>query len=144
MAVGPVGAGKSTLIHALFGGDPVHKTQSLSYMANSIDTPGEFVNNPFYHHALFATALEADLIVFMQPTNVPRMVFPPRFTSGFPKKSIGVVNKIDLPEGNIERSRRFLEIIGVAPEDIFLMSARTGEGLEEFKEYIEKQLKEEV
>ena len=66
MVTGAVGAGKSTLLHTLFENGPVTKTQSLEYTHNAIDTPGEFTAHPFLKSALFATALEADLVIFIK------------------------------------------------------------------------------
>lgn len=140
MVVGPVGVGKSTLLHALYGGDPVTKTQSLQYGGQAIDTPGEFVDNPFYHHALFATALEATLIVFLQAADGERLTFPPGFTSGFPKKAIGVVTKTDLTGGDVERATDFLAMIGVARKDIFPVSALHGDGITQLKEFLDHTL----
>lgn len=137
MVVGPVGTGKSTLLHTLYHGKGVTKTQSLEFEANSIDTPGEFVENPFYHHCLFATALEADLIIFLQDATIDRLLFPPGFATGFPKPSIGVVTKIDKEGADVERSLAILKTLETT-EDVYIpISSVTGEGLEELREFVE-------
>ena len=67
MIVGAVGSGKSTLIKALNGDQSAAaKTQAMGYTANSIDTPGEFMENPSYYRALFATSMEASAVMFIQ------------------------------------------------------------------------------
>jgi len=44
---------------------------------------------------------------------------------------VPVINKIDLPAAEPERRREELcELIGLEPEDVFLVSAKTGEGIE--------------
>ena len=138
MAVGPVGTGKSTLIQRLYQGSDVKKTQSLEFETNSIDTPGEFVENTFYHHCLIATALEADLIVFLQDATVDQMLFPPGFATGFPKKSMGVVTKIDKEGADIARAIRILQTLETTEAVFMPVSAVSGEGLPELRSYIEE------
>ncbi|MDO4541324.1 MAG: EutP/PduV family microcompartment system protein [Bacillota bacterium] len=137
MVVGPVGCGKSTLIKALYQGNKVKKTQSLEFEANSIDTPGEFVENPFYHHCLFATALEADLVLFLQDATKDQMLFPPGFATGFPKPSIGVITKIDEAEANTERAANILKTLDTTEKVFIPVSSYTGDGLTELTTYIE-------
>ena len=95
MVAGTVDAGKTTLIKALFHEGPVSmekdKTQSMKYETNAIDTPGEFTASPFMKGALFSTALEADLILFLQDATSDFVQFPPGFATGFPRRSVGVV-----------------------------------------------------
>ena len=137
MVVGPVGTGKSTLLQQMYHGGQVNKTQSIEYEHNSIDTPGEFVEIPFYHHCLFATALEADLIIFLQDATVDRLLFPPGFATGFPKRSMGVITKIDKEGADIERSKRILETLATTENVFIAVSSVTGEGIEELSQYID-------
>jgi len=141
MAVGPVQAGKSTLISALFRPDfAVTKTQSLDFSIRAIDTPGEYVENPLYHRALFATALESELILFVQDGTEDAFHFPPGFSSGFPRPAIGVVTKMDMEESNFSLAKSILIRIGIREEEIFSVSAKTGAGIEELRAYIENRL----
>lgn len=139
MVAGPVGAGKSTLLHAMFVDGPVTKTQSLEYAHNAIDTPGEFTSHPFLKSALLATALEADLIVFIQDATSGYRQFPPGFATSFPKPSIGVVTKIDSEAADVERAKAILRDLSVTDrEHIQCVSALTGEGLPELRDFIEE------
>ena len=139
MVTGAVGAGKSTLLHTLFENGPVTKTQSLEYTHNAIDTPGEFTAHPFLKSALFATALEADLVIFIQDATSGYRQFPPGFATGFPKPSIGVVTKIDSEKADIERAKEILRDVVVTERDhIQCVSSVTGEGLKELKEFIDE------
>lgn len=136
MLVGAVGAGKSTLIKALTGTQgPVTKTQSLEYLPYTIDTPGEFLENPLFYRALFATALEADRILFLQDATRSHSVFPPGFAGGFAKPSLGVVTKIDAPGAQVQRAREILQGLGLSGP-ILAVSAWTGEGLEELRKIL--------
>jgi len=137
MLVGAVGSGKSTLIKALYGGEgPAAKTQAMDYAANSIDTPGEFMENPSYYRALFATSLEASAVMFIQDATRKRSVFPPGFAAAFSKRTLGLVTKIDHPEADVERAKRFLKSLGISGP-ILTVSAVSGEGLEELKKAID-------
>lgn len=137
MLVGAVGSGKTTLARVLNKEEAgtVKKTQSLEYSACSIDTPGEFVENPSYYRALFATSLEADAVIFIQDATRNRSVFPPGFAAAFAKKTLGVVTKIDHAEANRERAEKFLKSLSLS-ESVVLVSAFTGEGMEELRKIL--------
>ncbi|MEG1479339.1 MAG: EutP/PduV family microcompartment system protein, partial [Clostridiales bacterium] len=137
MVVGPVGTGKTTLLQKMYHGGEIKKTQSLEFETNSIDTPGEFVENPFYHHCLFATALEADLIIFLQDATVDRQQFPPGFATGFPKKSMGVITKIDKEGSDVSCATHYLEMLETTEKVFIPISAKTGAGLDNLKDYID-------
>lgn len=137
MLVGAVGSGKTTLARVLNKEETetVTKTQSLEYSACSIDTPGEFVENPFYYRALFATSLEADAVVFIQDATRNRSIFPPGFAAAFSKRTIGVVTKIDHPQADVKRATGFLKSLGLNGS-IAVVSAFTGEGIEEIRKIL--------
>lgn len=137
MLVGAVGSGKTTLVRALNKEDPqkVTKTQSLEYSACSIDTPGEFVENPSYYRALFATSLEADAVIFVQDATRKKSIFPPGFAAAFSKNTIGVVTKIDHQEADVERAKGCLKSLGLS-KSVLAVSAYTGEGIEEIRKML--------
>ena len=137
MLVGAVGSGKTTLARVLNKEETetVTKTQSLEYSACSIDTPGEFVENPFYYRALFATSLEADAVVFIQDATRNRSIFPPGFAAAFSKRTIGVVTKIDHPQADVKRATGFLKSLGLNGS-IAVVSAFAGEGIEEIRKIL--------
>lgn len=136
MVVGAVGSGKSTLISALYGGrGEVKKTQALNYNAGSIDTPGEYMENPFFYRALFATSLEAEILLFVQDATRTQSIFPPGFAGAFSRRTIGVVTKIDHPEADPERARGFLKSLGLSGP-VVAVSAYTGDGMDELKKLL--------
>ena len=137
MLIGAVGSGKTTLAKVLNneGPDKVRKTQALEYSACSIDTPGEFVENPSYYRAMFATSLEADAVIFVQDATRDRSVFPPGFAAAFSKRTIGVGTKIDHPQADGERAKSFLKRLGLNGP-VVLVSAFTGEGIEEVRKIL--------
>lgn len=138
MVIGAVGAGKTSLVKAILGKTDVpSKTQSIEYNANTIDTPGEYVENPMFYRALFATSLEADVIIFVQDATKETCVFPPGFASAFSKPVIGVVSKIDHPEANVENALKILNGLGLKGKTQ-TVSALTGEGIAELEQMLKK------
>ena len=103
MLAGAVDAGKTTLMKALFHDGPVSmekdKTQSMGYDTCAIDTPGEFTAIPWHKGALFATSLEADLVLFLHDATTGYIQFPPGFATAFPRRSVGVITKIVVKNG---------------------------------------------
>lgn len=149
MLAGAVNAGKTTLTKALFHSKlpsmEKKKTQSLEYEEHSIDTPGEYTASPFMRGALFATALESDLIVFVQDATTDYIQFPPGFATGFPRRSVGVVTKIDSPDADVERALGIIRNVCVSdPDHIFCVSAKTGEGIPELRAYIDDKFKDDI
>lgn len=149
MVAGSVDAGKTTLIKALFHDGPVSmkkdKTQSMTYEPNAIDTPGEFTASPFMKGALFSTALEADLILFLQDATSDFVQFPPGFATGFPRRSVGVVTKVDSEKANVERARGIIRNVCCSDaQNIFCVSAKTGEGIPELKKYIDEKFRDDI
>jgi ethanolamine utilization protein EutP len=133
MIIGAVGAGKSTLIKALFGeSDPAAKTQSLVYRDWLIDTPGEYSENPLYYRSLMATSHETAGVLLVQDAARDRNYFPPGFEQGFPVLTIGAVTKIDHPKADIDRAITLLRQ-SLSEGQIFLTSAESSEGIQELK-----------
>ncbi|NQX69804.1 50S ribosome-binding GTPase [Paenibacillus alba] len=134
MIIGAVGAGKSTLIKALFGEtDPAIKTQSLLYRDWVIDTPGEYSENPMYYRSLMATSHETAAVLLVQDATRSRNYFPPGFEQGFPVLTVGAVTKIDHPKADVDEAIRLLR--QSLPEgEIFVTSAESKEGIQRLKE----------
>ena len=133
MLIGAVGAGKTSLLNVLNQtAEPASKTQSLEYHPCSIDTPGEFIENPNYYSALFSTSLEATRLLFVQDATSKVSVFPPGFAQAFSKHTMGVVTKIDHPHANVQHAKEVLKKM-VLSGPILAISAFTGEGIEELK-----------
>lgn len=118
MLIGPVGCGKSTLCQAL--NDlciRYRKTQSIEFVQNMIDTPGEYLENRNLNRALAATSVSADIILLIQSCADPSIVYFPSFSSMFCNRAVvGVVSKIDLAVGDLQlqRTREKLQKAGVS------------------------------
>jgi len=129
MLLGTTGAGKTTLRQVLK--EEIvswQKTQAVTYQDEFIDLPGEYLDIPRFHRAIIVTAMEADLILLIQPANQEQQSIPPGFASIFSQPVIGIITKIDLPEADVKKAESFLRLAGVNRE-IISLSAMTGEGL---------------
>ena len=77
MLIGPSAAGKTTLIQRLIDKEIKYdKTQTVEYVGNYIDTPGEYMQQRGYWGSLTITSHDADIIVWSR--------IPPVRTAGFP------------------------------------------------------------
>lgn len=136
MLMGPIGAGKTTLTNALLKStSSATKTQTLSYRDWIVDTPGEYMENPYYYKTIMATALEVTHLIFLFDATRSKLSFPPGFSQGFTKLPIGVITKSDHPDADIERSVRILRM-ALPRGPIVVTSAKTGKGLEHIKELV--------
>lgn len=136
MLVGPVGAGKTSLIASLRQeSKAVGKTSCIEFHDGAIDTPGEYAQIPRYYSALLVTAVEAGLILVVQDGGDERPTLPPGFVSMFSRPVIGVVTKVDLPGADRERAIARLRDAGVR-EAVFCVSAHSGEGMQSLLDYI--------
>ena len=133
MLIGRTGCGKTTLTQKLMNEEVKYKkTQSVTYKSKIIDTPGEYVENKMFYKSLLVLSADAKVIVLVQSATDGATLFPPRFSTMFPRKEvIGVITKADLENANIERSRKFLIDAGVT--EVFTIGLDDSEGLEEIK-----------
>ncbi|MEG6521020.1 EutP/PduV family microcompartment system protein [Desulfotomaculum sp. 1211_IL3151] len=140
MMVGAVGAGKSTLIAALKGDSlNVRKTQAMEFDSYTVDTPGEYIENPRFYRALMATALQVKDVLFLQDATSERCIYPPGIAQSFPCSTIGVITKIDHPEANIEKAKQLLKTVALKSNDVYVVSAINGQGIKELKERLARE-----
>ena len=132
MVVGPVGAGKSSLLKALDLGETlVRKTQALTYLGEAIDTPGEMLTLPRYYNALILNSARARLVLMVMDGSRPTPL-PARLALALKAPVWGVVSKVDLADS--ERLIRAEAALAQAGADrFFRISALTGAGLDELK-----------
>lgn len=136
MLLGPVRAGKTTLLQALLQADgKAEKTQSIQFYDGGIDTPGEYSQMPRYYSALQVTAMGASHILIIQDASDTKISLPPGFARMFSKPVAGVVTKIDLPNADRQRACQRLKQAGVK-QPVFYVSAHSGEGLEDLIEFL--------
>jgi len=136
MLVGPVGAGKTSLINAINNDcNKAEKTSSICFTNGAIDTPGEYAQMPRFYSALAVTATEATLVLMVQDATDCRITLPPGFTAMFPRPVVGVVTKIDAPGADQEKAKDRLLQAGIK-EPFFCVSAYTRTGLAELTEYL--------
>ena len=135
--IGKIGCGKTTLVQRL-SDQEIHyaKTQMVTYTENFIDTPGEFVELPFFCRQAINVSCDAGLVILINSAIDSQNKVSPNFVHTFNIPSIGVITKIDDPRANIKRSRRFLEYAGINKKKIYEISSITGEGIEELTEVI--------
>ena len=136
MVIGAVGSGKTALLMALNrDNSAVTKTQAIIYTGLTIDTPGEYVENPRMYKALLATGPEAGCILFIQDSVAGNSVFPPGFAGSFGRMSIGVVTKMDHERANGAKAENHLRRLCLKGP-VFKVSSYTGEGIEKLRDYI--------
>lgn len=129
MVVGPVGVGKTSLIHALEKNNAaVLKTQAITFIGGAIDTPGEYAQIPRYYSALMVTSLEADVVLLLSDASNPAFTLPPNFAGMFARPIVGVVTKVDLPCADPAKAENCLRQAGVV-SPVFPVSVVSGEGI---------------
>lgn len=136
MLIGSIGAGKSTLTNILLGRKAeAVKTQALNYYDWIVDTPGEYTENPFFYKNIMATALEVTHVLYLQDSTKQKTIFPPGFSTGFNKLSIGVVTKSDSNEADVELAIRHLRST-IPKGPIVISSSFDGRGIEEIRCFV--------
>ena len=109
MFIGEWRSGKSSLIRALSGAEYApRKVLAVDFFREFVNTPSEFLENRRFYPALITASADCDVLVFVQDATRTFCQIPPGFASMFNRRVIGVITKIDLPEANVERARRFL------------------------------------
>ncbi|MFX0549982.1 EutP/PduV family microcompartment system protein [Hathewaya histolytica] len=139
MLVGRTGVGKTTLTQVLNNDEVGYKkTQAVDYTLNSIDTPGEYIENRFYYKALIISSADSDVIGLLQDCTDSENIFPPSFGATFAKPVIGIITKIEKAksEEEIQRAEKYLTSAGA--QKIFKIDSLEKEGIEELIEFLKK------
>lgn len=134
MFVGRTGCGKTTLTQVLQNEEiDYKKTQAIEFFQNTIDTPGEYIENRAYYRALIVSSSDCDIIGLIQDCNDEECIFPPSFGCTFAKPVVGIITKVDLCEEErfIERAEMYLKDAGA--EQVFKISSISKEGIEDIK-----------
>ncbi|MBQ2578508.1 MAG: ethanolamine utilization protein EutP [Lachnospiraceae bacterium] len=132
---GRVGCGKTTLTQALKGEKlHYHKTQYINHFDAVIDTPGEYAEIKELARALFLYSYEADVIGLMASSMEDYSLYSPNIASLATRPVIGIVTQIDRPGARPDWAELFLRNAGC--KDIFFVSAKTGEGIQELLDYL--------
>ena len=132
LLIGKTGSGKTSLIQSLQDRSLIYKkTQAITFSGMFIDSPGEFLENRRLYPALMTSSVGCNIVALVQDSTVINSVFPPKFSSMFKKKIIGIVTKVDEESSNPERAEKFLRRAGA--EEIIRTSAIDKTGLELLK-----------
>lgn len=136
MLVGHVACGKTTLCQRLNGlNQEYKKTQALEVINHTIDTPGEYLEHRSFMRSLTVTAVEVDLVLFLQDATSERFLFSPGQSVAFPIPVIGVVTKTDI--ATPEQTAQAVELLELAGADpVFCISSISGEGMEALIDYL--------
>ena len=135
--VGRSGSGKTTLTQALKGDNlHYHKTQYINYNDVIIDTPGEYVENKELARALALYSYEADVVGLLLSATEQYSLYSPCCTAQANREVVGIVTKIDHPDATPQKAEAWLRLAGC--EKVFLISAKTGEGINELLNYLKK------
>jgi len=136
MLVGHVACGKTTLCQRLNGlKQEYKKTQALEVVNHTIDTPGEYLEHRSFMRSLTVTAVEVDLVLFLQDATSERFLFSPWQSVAFPIPVIGVVTKTDI--ATPEQTAQAVELLELAGADpVFCISSISGEGMDALIDYL--------
>ena len=129
LLVGGVGCGKTTLLQRLEGREIRYaKTGEMYTSGCVIDTPGEYLELPWFKHALRLASFEVELVVLLASATVTESRFQPGFTTFFMPPSLGVVTKVDIASpAEVKVAGDHLRLAGAT--EILEVSAVTGAGI---------------
>lgn len=138
--MGKTGCGKTTLCQKLNDlAIEYKKTQSVEIYKDSIDTPGEYMENRHFYNALIVTAADARLIALVVDPTSGYHAIPPSFAGIFQKQVIGIITKITLAEETqILKAEQELEKAGV--KRIFKVDTPKDIGIGELSRYLEQEV----
>lgn len=139
MLIGTSQCGKTSLTQRLRGeAVRYQKTQAIVWSPETIDTPGEYLENRCLYSALLTSACEADVIALVLNADAQWCPFSPGFTLPMNRPTIGIVTKADLAEDeHIARAGQWLTQSGA--QHIYITSAQTGQGIAAVIAYLQPQ-----
>lgn len=139
MLIGPSQCGKTSLTQRLRGeAMRYQKTQAIVWSPETIDTPGEYLENRCLYSALLTSACEADVVALVLNADAEWCPFSPGFTLPMNRQTIGIITKADLvAEQQIAQIGEWLRQSGA--EHLFITSAHTGQGIAEVIAFLQPQ-----
>ena len=127
--MGRSGAGKTTIMQALYGEDIAYKkTQYVNYSQYIIDPPGEYIEDKQFGFALAVYSYEVDVIGFILAANEPFSLYSPGTVAMATREVIGIVTQINSEGANPKLAEEWLRLAGC--EKIFFVDSVTREGLD--------------
>lgn len=137
--LGQTGCGKTTLCQKLNNQKIKYKkTQAVELLGESIDTPGEYLENRRFYAALIMSAGDAKIIALVSDPTRAYHPIPPAFAGTFSKRVIGIVTKLSL--AGEQQIRASVEELKKAKADpIFLVDTIEGTGMEALRTYLERE-----
>lgn len=134
--MGASGSGKTTLCRRLAKQNLKYiKTQAIEFYDDSIDTPGEYMENRHYYSALTVTAADADVIGLVADGTRDMHYLPPGFAAMFAKEVIGIITKVNLAE-NTDCAEAALKSAGASL--IFKVDTPADTGIQKLISYLEE------
>lgn len=135
--IGRSETGKTTLTQALKG-ESIHyeKTQYVNRYDVIIDTPGEYIQSKNLAAGLAMYAYEADVVGLLISSIEPYSLFPPCSAVVCNRDVIGIVTKINHPDADVERAKKWLKLVGC--KTIFEVDSATGEGVWQILDYLKE------
>ncbi|MFV0430417.1 MAG: EutP/PduV family microcompartment system protein [Arachnia sp.] len=136
LLVGSVGCGKTTLLQRLRKQTIAYsKTGAIDFADEAIDTPGEYLELPWFRNNLRTLSFEADLVALLASAVEPQLTFPPGFSTFFIPPVIGVVTKIDVATADeVRQAGELLRLAGAG--DVVEVSALTDTGMDGLTHYL--------
>lgn len=136
--IGKTGCGKTTLCQKLNECEMKYrKTQAVEKYDDSIDTPGEYLENRHFYSALIMSAVDAKVIALVADPTVDRNFIPPAFAGTFARTVIGIVTKIGLVTDEKQIRRVTAELTEAGVSKIFYVDTIEGIGVKELVEYFD-------
>lgn len=137
LLLGPSRSGKTTLLQCLRGEPLVYrKTQSMVYLDDAIDSPGEYIEHRHFYNALLSSAYEADVVGLVQNLDSENGYFSPMFATLFNKPVIGIITKMDIPVSEKQREFIIYQLKQAGADPLFCVSATRRKGLTPLLTYL--------
>lgn len=115
---------------------PIRNSSQVEYQLNLIDTPGHVDFS--YEVSRSLEAVEGAILVVDASQGIQAQTLANVYLAlAADLKIIPVLNKIDLPAADVERvSAEVINLLGCKAEDILLLSAKTGQGVDKLLDTI--------
>lgn len=134
--VGKKNSGKTTIADFIEKDKKKSSSLDLFYRNKTIEVPSEYLEMNYLNNSIIMISQNQALGTLFIVAADDEFIYPPNFAKSFTRVSATIITKTDLVD-NSNLEKIYEKALEIGTKNIFLVSNKTGKGLDELEKFIE-------